>query len=243
MRKYSCLIVDDEPPAREVLRRYIEQIPMLIVAGECANALEALSFLKQHVVDLLFLDIQMPQVSGIDLINALNQRPKILLTTAFEQYAVKAFDLDVVDYLLKPITFNRFLKAVMKALPDRDFAPSKEPDLPAIHDNASPFLYFRADRKMVKVVLSEIFYVESLKDYIKIYTANDIVITKYTMTALESMLPAASFLRIHRSFLIAIDKITSFTADEIDVQGQSIPVGKIYRQVVSNILNKNRMDI
>jgi DNA-binding LytR/AlgR family response regulator len=237
LRKYSCLVVDDEPPAREVLRRYIEQIPMLTLVGECANAFQALSFLKQQQVDILLLDIQMPQISGIEFVGALSQQPKVLLTTAFEQYAVKAFELDVVDYLLKPIRFDRFLKAIMKALPDRQFSALKEPAVHTRENTGPAFLYFRADRKMVKVFLNDIHYVESLKDYIKIYTPKGVVITKYTMATLESMLPATSFLRVHRSFLIPVDKISSFTLDEVDVRGKLIPIGKIYRQQVFKLLN------
>jgi DNA-binding LytR/AlgR family response regulator len=237
MRKYNCLIVDDEPPAREVLRRYIAQIPMLHLVGECANAIQALTAMKQQEVDLLFLDIQMPQLSGIDLIGTLSQTPKIILTTAFEQYAVQAFDLDVTDYLVKPIRFDRFLKAVLKAMPDQESSPATEPMIHHSESADHAFLYFRADRKMVKVFLSDILYVESLKDYVKIYTIKGMIITKYAMAALEAMLPANNFLRVHRSFLISIDKIDSFTTDEIDIRGQLIPVGKLYRQQALRILN------
>ncbi|HEX2606475.1 MAG TPA: response regulator, partial [Flavisolibacter sp.] len=143
-QKYNCLIVDDEPPAREVLRRYIQQIPILELAGECGNALQAIAALREKPIDLLFLDIQMPQINGLTLLEALTQPPKIILTTAFEQYAVQAFELNVTDYLVKPIRFERFLKAVMKALPEQKLAPptaSSEVMAPA-----PDFLYFRIDR-------------------------------------------------------------------------------------------------
>jgi len=230
MKKYNCLIVDDEPPAREVLRRYVAQVPMLNLVGECANAIQALTALKQQQVDILFLDIQMPQLSGIDLIAALSQSPKIILTTAFEQYAIQAFELDVTDYLLKPIRFDRFLKAVMKAIPDLGSSLSIGPASYRSETAEPAFLYFRADRKMVKVFLNDILYIESLKDYVKVYTIKGMIVTKYAMAALEAMLPANNFLRVHRSFLISINKIDSFTTEEIEIRGQMIPLGKLYRQ-------------
>ncbi|RDC56626.1 response regulator [Pedobacter chinensis] len=236
VKKYNCLIVDDEPPAREVLRRYIAQIPMLNLVGECGNAIQALAALKQQQIDLLFLDIQMPQITGIDMIGTLIQPPKIVLTTAFEQYAVQAFELDVADYLIKPIRFDRFLKAVMKALPDQELSPVIQPVMLPVETADHAFLYFRAERKMVKVFLNDIFYVESLKDYIKIHTAKGTVITKYTMASLEAMLPVNFFLRVHRSFLVALNKIDTYTQDEIEIQEKHIPIGKLYRHQVINIL-------
>ncbi|RFM33457.1 LytR/AlgR family response regulator transcription factor [Chitinophaga silvisoli] len=172
----------------------------------------------------------MPQISGTDLIKTLKQAPKIILTTAFEQYAVQAFELDVSDYLVKPIQFERFLKAVMKALPENELSPAAAPRLPA-------FLYFRADRKMVKVMLSEILYVESLKDYVRIHTTKGPVLTKYALASLEAMLPETAFLRVHRSYIVAIDKMDAFTAEGVDIKGQFIPIGKLYRQQVLKVLN------
>lgn len=236
MKKYNCLIVDDEPPAREVLRRYVAQATMLNLVGECANAIQAITAVKQQEVDLIFLDIQMPQLSGIDLIRTLSQQPKIILTTAFEQYAVQAFELNATDYLVKPISFERFLKAVIKILPDQKTPTEIQQVNHPARTLDQTFLYFRADRKMVKVFLSDILYVESLKDYVKVHTIKGMVVTKYAMVSLEAMLPANNFLRIHRSFLISIDKIDSFTADEIDVQGRLLPIGKLYRQQTLKML-------
>lgn len=238
MRKYNCLIVDDEPPAREVLRRYVAQVPMLNLVGECANAIQALTAFKQNEIDLLFLDIQMPQLSGIELIRALSHPPKIILTTAFEQYAVQAFELDVTDYLVKPIRFDRFLRAVMKGMPDQESLAATQPVIDHSEIVSNPFLYFRSERKMVKVFLNDILYVESLKDYVKIYTIKGMIITKYAMAALEAMLPANNFLRVHRSFLISINRIDSFTGDDIEIQSKLIPLGKLYRQHALKMLNK-----
>jgi len=229
IRKYNCLIVDDEPPAREVVRRYIAQIPMLALVGECGNAMQAATMMKQQHVDLLFLDIQMPQITGLDLVGTLVNPPKIVLTTAFEQYAVQAFELDVADYLVKPIRFDRFLKAVIKALPEHDvrFEDQTVVNMPETADPA--FLYFRADRKMVKVMLNDILYIESLKDYVKIYTSKGQVITKYAISSLEAMLPASTFIRVHRSYLVSLKKIDSYTQDEINIESNIIPIGKLYR--------------
>ncbi|GAB3787538.1 LytTR family DNA-binding domain-containing protein [Spirosoma horti] len=235
---YTCLIVDDEPPAREVLRRYINQVPILTLAGECTNAIQALTALKQQPIDLLFLDIQMPPITGIELIRTLTQRPKIVLTTAFEQYALQAFELDVTDYLLKPIRFERFLKSVSKALPDHKLPPISQSLMAHQTETATDaFLYFRADRKMVKVFLRDILYVESLKDYVQLHTTKGSIITKYAITALEAMLPGPSFLRVHRSFLVSLDKIDSFTIDQITIGTHSIPIGNLYRQQALKLLN------
>jgi len=231
-------MVDDEPPAREVLRRYINQVPMLTLMGECTNAIQALTALKQQPIDLLFLDIQLPQLTGIELIGTLSQRPKIVLTTAFEHYAVQAFELDVTDYLVKPISFERFLKSVSKALPDHQLLPISQPLLPHQTETATDaFLYFRAERKMVKVFLRDILYVESLKDYVKIHSTKGPIITKYAITALETMLPGPSFVRVHRSFLVSLDKIDSFSSDQIAIGPHLIPIGNLYRQQVLKSLN------
>ena len=239
-KTYNCLIVDDEPPAREVLRRYIAQVPMLKLAGECGNALQAITALKQQHVDILFLDIQMPQISGLDLIGTLVNPPKIILTTAFEQYAVKAFELDVTDYLVKPIRVDRFLKAVMKALPEQMMPTDRQTAVNA-NDGAAPaFLYFRADRKMVKVQLNDILYIESMKDYVRIHTTKGPIMTKYAIASLEAMLPADSFIRVHRSYLVALTKIDSYTTEVIYISSKIIPVGKMYQlQVIASLKNSN----
>jgi two-component system LytT family response regulator len=235
-KTFNCLIVDDEPPAREILKRYIREMPMLKLTGECTNALQALAALQNHAIDLLFLDIHMPQVSGLELIKTLKHPPKIILTTAFEQYALQGFELDVADYLLKPIQFDRFLKAVIKALPT-DIAHDNASERPAELIPNNTFLYFRADRKMVKVLIKDIQYIESLKDYVRIVTEKGPIITKYSIAALEVMLPEESFIRTHRSFIAALDKITSFTHETLEIQQYQIPVGKLFRQQVLKCLN------
>ncbi|RBQ08919.1 LytR/AlgR family response regulator transcription factor [Pedobacter miscanthi] len=239
-KKYNCLIVDDEPPAREVLQRYISRVPMLHMEAACGNAIQAAMILKQQDIDILFLDIQMPQLSGLELIGTLLNPPKIILTTAFEQYAIKAFELGVSDYLLKPIQFERFLKAVMKVLPEQHPKPQSNP-LSSVGLN-TPFLYFRAERKMVKVQLDEIEYIESLKDYVKIHTTKGTVITKYAMASLEAMLSTTTFIRVHRSYLVAISRIDSYTPEDIYIASKVIPIGKKYQMKVIDSLSNTNTD-
>ncbi|OKS86418.1 LytR/AlgR family response regulator transcription factor [Mucilaginibacter polytrichastri] len=243
MQVFNCLVVDDEPPARAVIKRYIAKMPMLHLAGECGNALQVIPFLHEHPVDIIFLDIQMPQLSGLELVHTLAQPPKIIFTTAFAEYALQSYDLDAVDYLLKPIQFERFMKAVNKALPivasgsTNEQAPATKP---AITEN-STFLYFRSDRKMVKVILKEILYIESLKDYVKIITENGQVITKYSMVALEAMLPAPDFLRIHRSFIVAKFHIRSYTVHHVQMVNAELPIGKLYQREFFKYLNNKEL--
>lgn len=237
---YQVLIVDDEPPAREVLKRYIQKMPMLNLAGECSNALQVIPFLHNNPVDIIFLDIQMPQLNGLELVSTLIDAPKIIFTTAFAEYALDSYELQATDYLLKPIKFERFVKAVNRAIPVMTLAPSTaEIPLPAskitIQETES-FLYFRSDRKMVKVILKEIRYIESLKDYVKIVTETGQVITKYAMAALEAMLPGTDFLRIHRSFIVANKKILSYTGSHVQLHGQELPIGKLYQREVFKFL-------
>jgi two-component system LytT family response regulator len=231
----KCLVVDDEPPAREILRRYISDMPMLEMAGECSNAVQAMSYLQQHSVDLLFLDIRMPQLNGNDLLKILRHPPKVIVTTAFAEYALEGYELDIVDYLLKPIQFDRFLKAVHKAVQNNQFT---EPDHEG-QPKQEAFVYFRADRKMVKVMLSDILYIESLKDYVKVCTANGVIITKQSISSVEEMLPEDLFLRTHRSFIISLSKIRSFTSELIEIEKVEIPVGKLFRNGVLKALEAN----
>jgi DNA-binding LytR/AlgR family response regulator len=232
-----CLVVDDEPLARDVLRRYIETMPSLVLSGECGNAIEAMGFLQQHTVDLLFLDVHMPQLKGIDLLKILSHPPKVILTTAHAEYALEGYDLDIVDYLLKPIQFERFLKAVSKAFQIAKPLMTTQPSLPAEEGKKEAYIYLRADRKMVKVLLQDILYIESMKDYIKIFTTKGIVITKQSITAMEAMLPEQAFIRTHRSFIASVDKIKSFTTEVIEIDKAEIPIGKLYRNHVLKMLN------
>jgi DNA-binding LytR/AlgR family response regulator len=226
----KCLIVDDEPMARDVIRRYIENIPALTVAGEFGNAIDAMMFMQDTMVDIVFLDIRMPRLNGTDFVRSLRNVPKIIFTTAHKEYAHEGFELDVVDYLLKPIRFDRFLKAVNKAFPQRqqEAGPGV---FPGNVENkfASPFMYVKVDRKMVKVLLDDVMFIESDKDYVKIYTTNSTIITRQTISSVEAMLSENKFLRIHRSFIVSLDKIKSFSNETVEIGNKELPIGKLYR--------------
>ncbi|HET9430650.1 MAG TPA: LytTR family DNA-binding domain-containing protein [Chitinophagaceae bacterium] len=232
--KIRCLVVDDEPPAREIIRRYIEQVPLLELIGDCANAIQAFGFLQQHEADLIFLDIRMPQLNGNDFLKALKNPPKVILTTAFSEYALEGYELDVVDFLMKPISFDRFLRAVNKAC----HLSIHRPDSAAVPEGnkSDSFVYFRADRKMVKVMLKDILYIESMKDYIRIITNNGTIITKQSISSVEEMLPDKEFVRSHRSFIVATRHIKSYTSEIIEIHNTEIPIGKLFRNEVLKVL-------
>jgi len=236
---YNCLLVDDEPPAREVLKRYLQKMPMLRLAGECANALQVIPFLHAHPVDIIFLDIQLPQVSGLELVRTLNHPVKIIFTTAFSEHALESYEVAATDYLLKPIRFERFAVAVHKALaalaPAGPVLAQAPTGSPAPVEPAA-FLYFRADRKMVKVIVQDILFIESLKDYVKIVTVNGPVVTKHSLAALEALLPPTGFLRIHRSFIVATSHLYSYSATHVQVASTDLPIGKLYQREVTKIL-------
>jgi DNA-binding LytR/AlgR family response regulator len=238
--KIHCLIVDDEPPAREILKQHIAGVEALELAGTCSNAVEAVSFLKEHPVDLLLLDIQMPQLLGTNFIRTLKNPPKVIFTTAYRKYAVEGFELDAVDYLLKPISFERFLKAVSKVLQLNISSVQAMPTSATKekqNGESNSFLYFRAERKMVKVFFRNILYVEGLKDYIRIVTDNKTIVTKYVLSTLEEMLPANEFLRIHKSYIVAVYKIDSYNADTIHIAKHELPIGRLYKFDVNRVLN------
>src|SRR5690349_19745312 len=225
-----CLVVDDEPPAREIIRRYIAEIPTLTFSGECSNAIEAFSWLQHQSADLMFLDVRMPQLNGNDFLKTLKNPPKVIFTTAYSEYALEGYELDVVDYLIKPIPFDRFLKAVNKAcqLGLQRF----ESTAIAEEKKSESFVYFRADRKMVKVMLRDILYIESMKDYIKVFTENGTIITKQSISSVEEMLPEKEFVRVHRSYIVSLSRIKTFTAELLEVDKAEIPIGKLYRNGV-----------
>lgn len=246
MPPIRCLLVDDEPPALAVIESHIAMIDGLDIVGKCHNAIQAFGVLQSTPVDLLFLDIKMPKLLGTDFIRSLRQPPKVIFTTAYRDYALDGFELDAVDYLLKPISFERFLRAVSKvmriepstigAVPaDPGLVPLDEKPASAVAENS--FLYFRADRRMVKVFIRDILYVESLKDYVKIVTTSaKPLVVKQSISSLEEMLPEASFLRIHRSYIVAVDKITAYTPSYVDVAGQELPIGRLYHKEVGRVL-------
>jgi len=236
--KWKCMLVDDEPPALNVLEKYISMVEQLELVAKCSNAFEALELLQTKEVDLIFLDIQLPKLSGTSFLKTLTHPPKVIFTTAYKEYASEAFDLDAIDYLVKPVSLERFLKAVNKVTNTK----TPEPLKPAVPVNSS-FLYFKTERKMVKVLLDDIRYVESIRDYIKIFRVNDKpLLVKQSMTTLESMLPGDLFIRVHRSFVVSVNKVTAFTSRDIELGDIEIPIGKLYADRVKKFSGSFRAE-
>ena len=237
----KALIVDDEPLALDVLETYIEQLPELELVGRCENAIMANEILKKHDVDIMFLDIQMPQLTGIEFLKSLTDPPEVIFTTAYPDYAVEGFELNAVDYLLKPISLDRFMKAVNKA---SDRIKSKSTEI-VIDDDGDDYFFVKADKKLVKVNFNDIIYIEGLKDYVIIRKENGRVITLQTMKSLDSKLPSKMFKRIHRSYIVNINKINAIVANMVEIteKGQSkhLPIGKNYRDELLRIINEKRL--
>ncbi|WP_017731454.1 LytR/AlgR family response regulator transcription factor [Nafulsella turpanensis] len=231
----KSVIIDDEPLAIELIESHAAQISGLEVVGTFKNAVKALEFLKSHPVDLIFLDIQMPVLSGIDFLKSTNIAPKVIFTTAYRKYALEGYELNVVDYLLKPITFERFFKAMDKYFSCSSSLSQNRPQESA-DTQEKEYIYVKADKKNVKVRMNDILYVESIKDYIKIQTPESIIIVKEKISVFEKLLPSNDFLRVHRSYLVNIHHITAFTNYDIEINSTEIPIGGIYKQYVLNVL-------
>lgn len=237
--KIQCLIVDDEPLALDLLAGHIDAMEDLELAGRCENALEAGTLLRQKRVDLLFLDIQMPVLTGIDLIKTLQNRPKIILTTAYKEYAYDAFQLDAADYLLKPITFARFLKSINKVCGQVQHpVPVTSPDTSWFEE---AFVYLKTEKRLVKVILKDILYIESIRDYTRVITRNQRLIAHQRISQLEEKLPEDWFLRIHRSYLVNRLHVQAFSPQFVEVQDKQIPIGRQYKEQALNILMENRL--
>jgi DNA-binding LytR/AlgR family response regulator len=234
-KKIRCLAVDDEPPALDVLIKYISSVQSLELVGTCADGVEALNFIRQHSIDLIFLDIQMPQILGTDFLRTLKKPPKVIFTTAFRKFAVEGFELDAVDYLLKPISFERFLKAVNKVM-DASLNGTLSIDTEPQKTNIENYIYLRSDRKMIKVALSDILYIESIKDYIKVIATSGTVITKQSISSIEETLPKEMFIRIHRSYIVALNKIESYNNELVWIAKQELPISRMYRHEVGKTL-------
>tara|TARA_B100000809_G_scaffold87965_1_gene86349 strand:+ start:4458 stop:5144 length:687 start_codon:yes stop_codon:yes gene_type:complete len=218
--KLKCVVVDDEPMAREIIETYIAKTPNLGLISSCKNAAEAILFVQENEVDLFFLDINMPEISGLSLAKIIHNKSQVIFTTAYREYAVDGFNLNVVDYLLKPIAFDRFLQAVQKV------------SLSEITTTNSDFMFVRSDRKMVKIDFNSILYVESLSDYVKIFTIDKIITIRETISSLEEKLPIKKFIRIHRSFIISFKNITSYTNEFIEINHKALPISRSYKESV-----------
>ena len=241
----NVIIVDDEPLAQDVLETYIDKIPELQLVAKCSNALEANDALKKHDVDLMFLDIQMPQLTGIDFLKTLTRPPLVIFTTAYPNYAIEGFELNALDYLLKPISLERFMKAVNKAREQIALQEGREEASHREGEAGPDFIFVKADKKLVRVNYQDIIYIEGLKDYVIIRLENSRVITLQTMKSLEDKLPTNVFKRIHRSYIININKINALVGNMVEVmeknQAKHLPIGKNYRDELLEIVNKNRL--
>jgi DNA-binding LytR/AlgR family response regulator len=230
MSKINCIIIEDEPLAVKVLSDYISQVPFLELQGAFKDAIVATDYLRDHNTDLIFLDIHLPKLKGMAFLKTLINPPAIIVTTAYHQYAVEGFNLNVTDYLLKPFEFERFLIAVTKV----KTAQTEKPKIIEI-DNRKDHLFLNVQKKKVKISFSEIVYIESQREYIKIVTTKKEYISKMSTHEIEELLPEHLFKRIHRSYIVSLGKIESYTAEMVEVNGASIPIGRGYRDVIENL--------
>lgn len=233
MNTINCVIVDDEPVARNVLETFVAKIPNLELVKSCKNAMEAFEVANQQKIDIFFLDINMPDISGLSLAKSINQKAKIIFTTAYREYAVDGFNLQAVDYLLKPISFDRFLQSIHKYFEGVSFIDSEIKIEKSVLKN--DFIFVRSDRKMIKINFDEIQYVESLSDYIKIHSVDKTITTRETISNIETKLPAKNFLRIHRSYIVNLKKINSYTNEFVEIGKNAIPISRTYKE---NVLKK-----
>ena len=229
----SCVITDDEPIAQEILQDYVEGVSFLNLVNVCSNALETFSVLQQEQVDLLFLDIQMPEINGLDFLKSLKNPPEIIITTAYPEYALESYDLDVVDYLLKPISKERFLHSIEKAQKNL-YTSSHEHHY---HDEKK-YTFFKANHQMIKVNFDEIIYVECLQDYAKVICEDRKIVTYSSMKAMAEQLTPSSFKRVHRSYIVNFDKIDSLEGQSFKIGENIIPIGKSYKKEVIKLVEK-----
>jgi DNA-binding LytR/AlgR family response regulator len=236
----KCIIVDDEVHARKVLEKFISDIPHLELIKSCKNALEAMQTLNEQDIDAMFLDINMPKVSGLSFLENLRHPPAVVITTAYREYAVEAFELDVIDYLHKPIPFPRFLKSVSKI--EEKLKAKNENTIVSTQVDTSKqeeFIFIKADKKTIKLNFNEIVYVEGLGDYIKIHLKEKSIVSKLTIKRMEDLLPKNLFPRVHKSFIIALSQIQAIEGNQIEISNQKIPIGQIYRQTFMEIINSH----
>ena len=225
-KKYTCLLVDDEPIARSIIENYLSKIPSFEIVAQCKNATEALQILSSQSIDLLFLDINMPEISGLTLAKTIQSKTKIIFTTAYREYATEGFEVEALDYLVKPIAFDRFFKAIQKFL--NSVETKKEDSKKETKDS----FFVRSERKMIKISIPEILYVESLGDYVQIYTKDDKIITRESLTQIEKELPVNHFLRVHRSFIVAKAAVDSYTHEFLEIGKKAIPISRTYKEEV-----------
>ncbi len=242
--KINCIAIDDEPLALNKIREYIKRIGYLNLLESFDNALDAINYLKENKVDLIFLDIQMEEFSGIQMLESLNEKPKVVLTTAYDEYALKGYELDVCDYLLKPISFQRFLQACEKVY-DVLF-PQKLPDIsvpdPTSSEATKGYFFVKNGNITQKINFDDILFVEGMKDYLRIWTTNERVMTLLSFKKLEEALPSKGFIRIHKSFLIAIDKINSIERNHVKIADESLPIGDSFRREFFEVIGEDKVN-
>lgn len=226
----NCLIVDDEPLARQVLENYISRTPLLQLAATCNNAVDAYRTLQEQTIDILFLDIKMPLINGIRFLQSLKHPPAVIFTTAFSEYAAESYDLNAVDYLLKPFSYERFYRSIEKVL--KINPPSKEAD------NATNYLFIKVDNNLIKIFHQDILYVEARKDYLKLVTPKNSYLTHMTMKYIGSLLPREQFVRVHRSYIISLAAITIKSKKFVDIDDIKIPISDSYRNLLEEVLRK-----
>jgi len=219
----NCIIVDDEPIARDILKTYIEQIPYLTLVADCEDAFDAMQVLKTKDIDLIILDINMPRLTGFEMLRSLKKYPAVIITSAYPEYALEGFELSVTDYLLKPFSFPRFVQATEKVVNKTNETPlaAKDEDL---------FLMIKSDKKLTKVFFDDISYIEAYGNYIFIYTSHERVMSKQTLTQFEQQLPPSKFTRIHKSYIASLKAIKYLEGNEVSISGKKLPVGKVYRE-------------
>ena len=230
MKKIRCIIVDDEPVARKIIREFVQQVSFLELAGEFETALKAEAFICQEKTDLVFLDIEMPKLSGLDWLKKSAIKPLVILTTAFPKYALEGYELDIVDYLLKPISFNRFLKAVQKA--------KELLELRDVNNNQSmpSWLFVRTEKRIEKIELDDILYIESAGNYVNIFAGGKKIIAYLTLKGMEGQLPAGKFIKIHQSFIVSVSKISAIEGNQVKIAGTTLPIGRNYRDSVMKLV-------
>lgn len=234
-KRINCIIVDDEPIAREILENHLNRIESIKIIGSCKNAIEAFNLLNSEDVDLIFLDINMPEISGLSFAKSINKKIKIIFTTAYREYAVDGFDLKAVDYLMKPISFERLYQSIHKFRNESvDF---RHIEADEIVQEKVDFFFVRSERKMIKINFLDLDYIESLADYVKIYTKDKVITTRETISSIEAKLPKKEFLRVHRSYIISIKKIDSFTQEFIEIGKKAIPISRSYKNDVRQRLD------
>jgi len=234
----NCLAIDDEPLALDLVEDNIRKVPFLNLVKRCKNAMEAIEIIQKEKIDLIFLDIEMPGITGINFLKTFNNRPMVIFITAYEKYALESFELDVLDYLLKPVSFERFLKAVNKAHEYYTFNNKISNTKPTTENRC---IFVKADYKIIKINIDDILYIEGLKDYIKIYTGPKPILTLSSLKAIEEKLPSEEFIRVHKSFIISVNKIDSVNKSRVVIGSKEIPISDFYRDEIFKFIQKNNL--